>query len=287
MRQRLADESGFTLVELLIASLIMLIVVGATLNALDTATATSTRNQKLVDTVDRARLAMETVAKRMRNATAYQTTASTTSSSLLRATSTDVAFKVVDPFASGTASNTYSVQTVRYCLDSATGRLWEQHRADAVVPAATCPDPSWTPSNVVATDITNGTRPVFTYDTTTLADINSVGIQVFLDTTPNARPPETALTSGVFLRNQNRRPTAAFSATTGGTGMRVQLNGSNSIDPEGNLLTYEWKDGATVLSQTSPVVDYPAGTAGAHTFTLTVTDSGGLTATATQAVTVQ
>jgi hypothetical protein len=140
---------------------------------------------------------------------------------------------------------------------------------------------------VVATDITNGVRPVFTYDTATLADINSIGIQLFLDTTPGRSPSETALNSGVFLRNQNRRPIAAFTATTAGTGMRVQLNASNSIDPEGDLLTYQWKDGATVLSQTSPVVDYPAATTGDHVFTLTVTDSGGVTSSTTQTVTVQ
>jgi prepilin-type N-terminal cleavage/methylation domain-containing protein len=284
MRQRLSDEGGFTLIELLIASLIMLVVVGATLNALDTATATSSRNQKLVDTVDRARNAMETVAKKLRNATAYQTSASATSSSLLRAGATDIAFKVVDPFASGSAANTYSVQTIRYCLDASTGRLWLQRKADAVVPAAACPDPAWTSSNVVATDITNAARPVFTYDAATLADINSIGIQLFLDTTPGKAPSETTLNSGVFLRNQNRRPTAAFTAIASASG-HVQLNGSNSIDPEGELLTYEWKDGATVLAQTSPIVDYVA-SSGPHTFTLTVTDSGGLTATTTQAVDV-
>ena len=286
MRQRLSDESGFTLVELLIASLIMLVVVGATLNALDTATATSTRNQKLVDTVDRSRNAMETVAKKLRNATAYQTSASATSSSLLRAGATDIAFKVVDPLASGTSSNTYSVQTIRYCLDTATGRLWLQRRADAVLPAASCPDPAWTTRNVVATDIANGTRPVFTYDSATLADITSIGIQLVLDSSPGRAPAETTLKSGVFLRNQNRRPTAAFTAITSAGGAHVQLNGSNSIDPEGELLTYQWKDGATALTQTSPIVDYVA-TTGPHTFTLTVTDSGGLTATATQTVDVQ
>ena len=286
MRQRLSDESGFTLVELLIASLIMLVVISATLNALDTATATSNRNQRLVDTVDRARNTMETVAKKLRNATAYQTTASATSGSLLRAESKDIVFKVVNPFTSGSSSNTYSVETVRYCLDTTTGRLWLQRKADAVTPGAACPDPSWTPSTVVATDVTNGTRPVFTYDSTTLSDITSIGIQLFLDTNPGKAPAETMLNSGVFLRNQNRRPTAAFTAITSTVGSHVQLNGSNSVDPEGELLTYQWKDDGTVLTQTSPVVDYVASTSGPHTFTLTVTDAGGLTSTTTQTVDV-
>ena len=286
MRTRLSEEGGFTLVELLVASLIMLVVVGATLNALDTATATSSRNQKLVDAVDGARNAMETVAKKLRNATAYQTSASATSSSLLRAGASDIVFKVVNPFTSGSSSNTYSVETVRYCLDTSSGRLWLQRKGDAVVPGASCPDPSWTPSTVVATSVTNGARPVFTYDSTTLADITSIGIQLFVDTTPGKAPAETSLNSGVFLRNQNRRPTAAFTAITGAVGSHVQLNGSSSVDPEGELLQYEWKDGATLLTQSSPIVDYVAPSSGPHTFTLTVTDSGGLTSTTTQTVDV-
>jgi prepilin-type N-terminal cleavage/methylation domain-containing protein len=286
MRRLLHDERGFTLIELLMASVIMIVVISATLNALDTATATSTRNQKLVDTIDRARLTMETLSKKLRNATAYQTTASPTSASIVRATSNDIAFKVVDPFSAGASGNSYAVQTIRYCLETSTGKLWTQRKADAVVPGASCPDLSWSTRSVVATDITNAARPVFTYDSATLSDISSVGISLFLDTTPGKAPAETSLSSGVFLRNQNRRPTAAFTALTSTVGQHVQLNGSNSIDPEGQLLTYQWSDGSTVLSQNSPVVDYVATTPGAHTFTLTVTDVGGLTDTTTQTVTV-
>ena len=287
MRRLVADERGFTLVELLVASLIMLVVISATLNALDTATATSTRNQKLVDSVDRARLTMDTLSKKLRNATAYQTAASATSGSVLRASATDIAFKVVDPFSSGASGNTYGVQTVRYCLDAASGQLWTQRKADAVVPSSSCPDPSWTTKSVVASDITNGTRDVFTYDSTTLSDISSIGIQLFVDSTPGRAPVEQTLQSGVYLRNQNRRPSAAFTAIPSPVGQHVQLNGSNSTDPEGQLLTYQWSDGGTVLSQTSPVVDYAAVTPGPHTFTLTVTDVGGLTSSTTQTVTVQ
>jgi hypothetical protein len=41
-----------------------------------------------------------------------------------------------------------------------------------------------------------------------------------------------------------------------------------------------------VIPNTGAVVDYVAATAGAHTFTLTVTDRGGLTHTVSQSVTV-
>jgi len=56
---------------------------------------------------------------------------------------------------------------------------------------------------------------------------------------------------------------------------------------DGGLLSYTWFDGSTQLPQTGAVVDYVAPGSGSHTFTLTVTDNGGLTSTTTQTVTVQ
>jgi hypothetical protein len=55
-----------------------------------------------------------------------------------------------------------------------------------------------------------------------------------LDTTRG--PRETVLSSGVFLRNQNRRPTP--SVTTTGSAQGFVLNGSDSTDPEGEPLAY-------------------------------------------------
>src|SRR6185437_11852436 len=47
---------------------------------------------------------------------------------------------------------------------------------------------------------------------------------------------------GVYLRNQNRPPTAVFVAK--GSAQGILLNGSLSSDPEGDLLTYCWYDSA-------------------------------------------
>jgi len=62
----------------------------------------------------------------------------------------------------------------------------------------------------------------------------------------------------------------------------VTLNGSASTDPDGTIVSYEWKEGQTVLG-TGPILATTF-TTGAHTATLIVTDNAG--ATSTDAVTV-
>ena len=282
---RLADTRGSMLIELLVATTMMLVVITATLNAFDAFGTNAKRNEHLSDAVDNARAAMDAIAKQARNATAYQTTSSTTSASILRADPTDLVFKVVDPGTSPSAGNAYSVQSIRYCLDATNRRLWRQRKADAVVPSTTCPDASWSTKDILATDVVNGTRPVFGYDQSSLATITSIDMHLYVDTNPGKAPVESALNSGVFLRNQNRRPIASFTAIPG-VGGHVQLNGSGSSDPEGGLLSYQWKDGATVIPLSGPVVDYVAPGLGSHTFTLTVTDAGSLDDTTSQTVSV-
>ena len=94
---------------------------------------------------------------------------------------------------------------------------------------------------VVATDVTNAARPIFTYNATAFDRITEVSSQLFVDTTPTRLPSEVDLQSTVFLRNQNRAPTAVFSATSMPSG-GVFLNASESEDPEEKSLTFEWWD---------------------------------------------
>jgi hypothetical protein len=87
----------------------------------------------------------------------------------------------------------------------------------------------------------------------------------------------------VFLRNQNRRPTAAFTAAP--TAQGIVLNGSASVDPEGQPLTYTWLDGATVVA-TGVTATYKVTAGTTHTLSLQVQDPAGLIGTsATQTIT--
>jgi hypothetical protein len=71
---------------------------------------------------------------------------------------------------------------------------------------------------------------------------------------------------------------------TSGSGATVTLAGTASSDADGDILTYTWREGAVVVGNASviqPVVSF-----GTHTFTLTVTDPGGLASTDSVVVTV-
>jgi hypothetical protein len=109
----------------------------------------------------------------------------------------------------------------------------------------------------VVSDVVNVRRPIFTYDTTVTTSISTVNLDLFVDDQLGKGPPETKISTGVFLRNQNRLPEARFTATP--TAQGVLLNGSASRDPEGQPLTYVWYAngveigrGVTFLHATSP-----------------------------------
>ena len=98
-------------------------------------------------------------------------------------------------------------------------------------------------------------------------------------------PSEQRLSTTVFLRNQNRAPTAGMTATPTGS-RHVLLNASASSDPDNDGLTYTWYDGATSIG-TGVILDYASPTTGNHTFSVKVTDPAGLnTTSATQTVNV-
>jgi type II secretory pathway pseudopilin PulG len=293
------EQSGFTLVELLTSMGIMILVLGATLTTLEGFGSTTTRSQELLRAQDQARIALGRAARELRNASAYVTD-SGQPSAIVRAGPSDLIMQTVNPQPGGAGNaNTLNLMRVRYCLDAATATFWRQQQTwttathPAVITAVACPSPDWGASNqtAVAADAVNGdARRVFTYNSGNandvnaepppLEDISSVRIALWVDVNPGRAPAETQLHTGVFLRNKNRRPVADCTAAATGSSY-VSLNGSRSSDPEGGLLTYAWADGATSIAVAGSLISYRAPTTGTHTFTVTVTDPGGLSTSAT------
>ena len=254
-----------TLVGLLTAMSIMLVVLGATLDVFVNSERLNRTSQLRNDAQDRARVAIDGLARNLRNlASPADLTDPTTLGG--KPLAVDVAggdnliFKTVNSVGPNTGANKSNIERVRYCVDHATGTLWRQEQtwtATAIAPAmpagsdaagAACPltGTGWDTgknvllANKVANYARGLSRPVFTANTTSLADITSIHVKVILDIDPTRAPDETSLSSGVFLRNQNRYPTADFTWAISSDLTKALLNGSTSVDPEGDPLIYCW-----------------------------------------------
>ncbi len=118
MRRRLNDERGFALTELLVASALMILVMGAAFEGLRQFEGTSGRNTRQNEAQDRARTAIDQIVKRLRN-DAAPTAAN--QRGVERAASSDLIFQSVDANAPSAGSqNSHNVMRVRYCLDTST-----------------------------------------------------------------------------------------------------------------------------------------------------------------------
>jgi prepilin-type N-terminal cleavage/methylation domain-containing protein len=301
---RARQEHGFTLIEMLVAMSMALVVFAATITMLSVFQRNSRNDQMRNETQDAARTAVDRLARQLRNVIAPNTKYN---GALEQAEPYSLTFQTIDSGAVASGENAANAMRVRYCLNESTPNnevlwmqveRWETAGAPPLPSATACPDPStadWESSSRVVEHVTNNSdvhsgvhdRPLFTYGgATKIAQITSVEPEIFLALNPGGLPGETRLTTAVFLRNENRQPTASFTTTQLGSHPGVQLNASGSRDPDGLALTYRWWEDATELSTTAQeaVVEGLAGST--HTFKLEVADAGGLTNTFSETVTI-
>jgi type II secretory pathway pseudopilin PulG len=293
----LRSDSGFTLVELLIAATLMIVVISATLTGLDSFGATTTSNSARNDAQEQARVAMDQLARELRNGA---TSSGQSPIGISTASSYELVFQTVDATKPAGSSNANNVMRVRYCLDTTDptdGHLWTQAQrwttaTPPAVPSTTaCPDAAWGNQRLVVRGVVNRNggkdRPLFVPDSATPAQVTRLGLRLYL----NARrglatgQAEALLASAVALRNTNQQPTAVFTATVRANG-HVALNATGSSDPEGEPLVYEWFDGSTRLPATTANYDYDPAGSGNHVLKLNVYDPSGVFGSATKAVSV-
>ena len=246
MRQRLSDERGFTLAEMIVVSVLFLGVLTATLTSVANYNRLNTRNQAHNEQVEKARRGVDRGIRQLRNLARR-----IDQPVISRAAATDFIFQTSDP------ARTW----VRYCLQTRTnGHVWLWAMTSPATVTADmsgpCPGTGWGASNVVAQNVTNnaGGRsfPLFTYScvagapaTCPASDadfgrISSVSMDLLIDENLSKNPPEARVSSAAFLRNQNERPTASFTSRPTGNARQVILNASASIDPEGRNLRFMW-----------------------------------------------
>jgi hypothetical protein len=256
-------------------------------------------------------VATDTLAKRLRNlASPSDSTNPLDQQPLERAQPKDLIFRTVRSDGTPTALNPQNLERYRYCLGS-DKVLYEQRQTwtGATPPTPSsggCPAGGWTSTRKAVANVVNGSRAVFAYQGSptpgTYSELTSVApadfptaialrTTLFIDPDVNHPPGASTLTTRVFLRNQNRPPTASLSVVA--SGKKITMNASMSDDPEGNAMTYEWSDNGVPLNDPSTGAPYgflPNATfsfsvtgAGTHNLTVRVKDVGGLTATSTPA----
>ncbi len=298
MSPRFADEQGTTLIEVVVAASLMLIVLSASLLLFEAGADNHRRVDEHNEAQDVVRRHTDRLARELRNmaSPSLMTTASAQPLAVDVATGYDLVFRVVDDVRPAGSANTPNVKRVRYCLeaaDPASGTLYRQEQTwitsgtPALPSTSTCPGTGWTTQQVVSDAVVNAAggqvRPVFHFDSTDTARITRVRTDVFVDPTPGREPVETRLTSGVFLRNQNRVPVASFTLDANAATNEVVLNGSLSEDPEDMPLEYHWYEDGVRIGE-GVVFTHTAAADGIRTYRLEVRDPAGLSAEATKEV---
>lgn len=249
IRDRLVDEAGVTLVEMLVVVVLASVVMGTTLTTFTQFEQTTGTNQRLNDAQDQVRVGLTGLARELRNM------ASPTNElphAVVVADGHDLIFQSVS-----------STQTrrVRYCYDTAAKQMWRQVQLlPFTLPASgSCPDLAWGSQRAAVENVVNEARPVFSYNSNELTSVTEVAATLYVDVNGSSeRPTETSLQTSVFLRNQNRSPVASFTATVSGATMI--LNGSGSSDPEGRALDFYWYDAAVATNACGELPDGVAAT---------------------------
>jgi prepilin-type N-terminal cleavage/methylation domain-containing protein len=300
---RAREEHGFTLIEMLVTMVIATVVLGATLTILEVFQSNNRRDQLRNETQDSARNSMDRLARQLRNVIA-PTTGSF--GALEQAAPYSLAFQTIDSNHVAEGLNKTNAMRVRYCLADANPNneiLWQQTmrwktaEAPGLPSSTACPDLSasdWESASQLVQNVTNESggqnRPLFVYgppSATEVSQIISVESNVYIDLHPGQKPGETQLTSAVSMRNESRQPIVSFTVTREGL-HQERLNASESHDPDGLSLTYQWWDNGTELSTTSQQFETGELIEGSsHTFKLQVTTPGGLTNSTSKTVIIQ
>jgi prepilin-type N-terminal cleavage/methylation domain-containing protein len=240
----LRDESGFTLLELMLAITIMLVVLAGTLTTFTNFTTVTDRNAKVAQSEDALRARLDQITDALRNAAGTSGNAA-----VLRASSYDLVINTDRPgfgVTGGTAG------TARYCLDSAaSGNLWFGWTATPnSIPAASCPSAGWTNIELINGGVANLTlgKPLFSTTGASASAIRAARMDLYVTTHKSS--VTTHLQSGAFFRSLQQTVPDPTTNPGGGPGSPtcsnnlVSLNLGSATDINGDPLKIEVFDGS-------------------------------------------
>jgi type II secretory pathway pseudopilin PulG len=286
LRRIAREQAGYSLVELLVVASLAPLLLGATLLVFNAFERNAARTAIAADAQSRTRVNVDQLAKELRN---LASPTPELPQAIDSASAYDLVFQTVGPSDFVNGQNVANIRRVRWCLDapsSGDATLYAQTQTwtSATTPVSpshtSCPstDAGWTSQRVVVQGVRNrvGARPLFLYNAESKTSITAITVQLFARARTENEPTNGLLRTQVYLRNQNQAPVASFTVTPLGNG-HVLLNGSASVDPDGDDLQYGWT--ATPCTGTcswSGVTVDAVADPGA-TIELTVTDGAGLT----------
>ena len=143
--------------------------------------------------------------------------------------------------------NVVNTNRVRYCVSTdtatstASSRPGPRRRFLRSPTAAHAPEAGWPTTKLVAENVVNDTRADILLQRRGLApDVTEVTSTLYVDVNPGRTPGESTLQTSVYLRNQNRKPSAVFSLALANAGTAIIMNASESTDPEEKPLNFTW-----------------------------------------------
>jgi type II secretory pathway pseudopilin PulG len=291
----LRGERGFMLTELLIACVMTIAILGTAVGVFAKFANEQSRSERQGRAEDAARQVLDRVASDLRSA---MSDGSTGGQPIEVATGTDLVYLTPSASASLT-NNPRGLQHTRYCLNTSNTQnevLWYQtlgyDSQSRKTPPSTnsCPNAAYPTQLAVAgflvNQIQSPVQPLFTTPTDSSGNVTDVYMRAFVDVDPTKQPAATDLQSSVTLRNLNHPPTAALNCQGTANG-HVLCDASASIDSDSQSLAFSWvMDGSTVAGSSYNLDQSGLASKSSHTFTVTVTDSSGVSSSASQTVTL-
>ena len=274
---RVRRQEGFTLVEVLIVSVLMIVVLGATLTTFSSFQRSVSTNERQNIAQDTTRNGMDLLARDLRN---LASPSNEQPLALDLNEAQQIIFQSEGRIMPAGSLNIANTNRVRYCLNATTGNFYRQTQTwlTAAFPAlpdsSSCPGGAWPTTKLVAENVVNDGRAIFSYNAVDPRDVTEVTSTLYVDVNPGRSPSESTLQTAVYLRNQNRKPTAVFSLALANGDTAIIMNASESTDPEEKPLSFTWViDGSEVIGEgANDVVHTAQVPAGTHTVKVTVSD---------------